>query len=67
VQERGYQATLLATCHLFDLEKMKNDDAGGMGCVLVAMLNSESRLGRAEIPSSISSMSVRTETDATLT
>jgi hypothetical protein len=58
---------LLSTCHLFDLEKMKKDDAGGMGCVLVAMLNSDSRLGRAVIPSSISSMSVGAETDTTLT
>ncbi|KAG8326103.1 hypothetical protein J6590_050432 [Homalodisca vitripennis] len=38
--------------HLLVLEKMKNDEAGGMGCFLVAVLNSESLLGLADTPSS---------------
>lgn len=36
---------------------MKNADAGGIGCFLVAILNSESLLGRADTPSSRASMS----------
>ena len=38
---------------------MKNDDAFGMGCFLVAMLNSERRLGRAEGSSRKSSESTQ--------
>lgn len=45
-------------CHLLVLEKMKNADAGGIGCFLVAILNSESLLGRADTPSSRASMSM---------
>ena len=37
---------------------MKKEVSGGMGCVLLAMANSEWRLGRAVTPSSYSSMSV---------
>lgn len=38
---------------------MKNEEACGMGCFLVAILNSDSRLGLADTPSttSISSLS----------
>ena len=44
--------------HLLVGLKMKKEVSGGMGCVLLAMANSEWRLGRAVTPSSYSSMSV---------
>lgn len=43
--------------HLLVFEKMKNEDARGIGCFLVAMLNSESLLGLAVTPSSSISIS----------
>lgn len=42
--------------HLFVDKKMKNDDAGGIGMVLVGLLfSSDNLLGRAIGPSAISS------------
>lgn len=41
--------------HLLVWEKMKKDDAGGIGVFLVAGLNSDIRRGRAPVPSPVPS------------
>lgn len=44
--------------HLLVLENMKKEEACGIGCFLVAMLNSDNLRGLADTPPSISSNSV---------